>query len=65
MSRTDLAPLDLDIDAEMPIEPARAAQILLYMIAGLVVLTLVWATFAKLDRVTRGQGWVVTSNQLQ
>ena len=65
MSRTDLAPIDIDIDAEMPIEPARAAQLLLYLIAGLVVLTLVWATFAKLDRVTRGQGWVVTSNQLQ
>lgn len=56
---------DFDIDESMPIEPAKAAQLLLYILAGLVVLTLVWASLAKLDRVTRGAGWVVTSNQLQ
>ncbi|MEX6632502.1 HlyD family type I secretion periplasmic adaptor subunit [Hyphococcus lacteus] len=56
---------DFDIDDSMPIEPAKAAQMLLYILAGLVVLTLVWASLAKLDRVTRGAGWVVTSNQLQ
>lgn len=55
----------VDVDAEMPIEPAKAAQYLLYLVAGLVLLTLSWAALAKLDRVTRGQGWVVTSNQLQ
>lgn len=55
----------IDIDAELPIEPARAAQILLYLIAGLVVLTLLWAAVARIDRVTRGQGRVITSNQLQ
>ncbi|MEZ5892035.1 MAG: HlyD family type I secretion periplasmic adaptor subunit [Parvularculaceae bacterium] len=54
-----------DIDGALPIEPAKAAQYLLYIIAGLVVLTLAWASLARLDRVTRGQGWVVTSNQLQ
>lgn len=54
-----------DIDEALPIEPAKAAQYLLYIITGLVVLTLAWASLAKLDRVTRGQGWVVTSNQLQ
>ena len=55
----------IDVDASMPIEPARAAQILLYVIAGFFFVTLVWAAVAKLDRVTRGQGRVVTSNQLQ
>ncbi len=54
-----------EFDDAMPVEPAKAAQYLLYIIAGLVVLTLVWASLAKLDRVTRGQGWVVTTNQLQ
>lgn len=63
MTGRELVPVD--IDDEMPIEPAKAAQYLLYIIAALVVLTLVWASVAKLDRVTRGQGWVVTSNQLQ
>jgi len=53
------------VDDEMPIEPARAAQYLLYVIAGLFVMTFLWASVAKLDRVTRGQGRVVTTNQLQ
>lgn len=55
----------VDIDDALPMEPAKAAQMLLYIIAGLVLLTLVWASVAKLDRVTRGAGWVVTSNNLQ
>ena len=55
----------IDIDEAMPIEPARAAQYLLYTIAGFFFVALVWASVAKLDRVTRGQGRVVTSNQLQ
>ncbi|WP_411819430.1 HlyD family type I secretion periplasmic adaptor subunit [Hyphococcus formosus] len=62
---TDKHNTEFDIDDTMPIEPARAAQWLLYILAGLVVFTLVWASLAKLDRVTRGAGWVVTSNQLQ
>ena len=53
------------IEETMPIEPARAAQLLLYIIAGFFVATLVWASVAKLDRVTRGQGRVVTTSQLQ
>jgi adhesin transport system membrane fusion protein len=63
MSGQNLAAID--IDEEMPIEPAKAAQYLLYIVSALVVVTLMWASLAKLDRVTRGQGWVVTSNQLQ
>ena len=62
---TDKHNTEFDIDDTLPIEPARAAQWLLYILAGLVVFTLVWASLAKLDRVTRGAGWVVTSNQLQ
>lgn len=63
MTDQDITPLSPD--EAMPIEPAKAAQYLLYLIAGLIVITLTWASLAKLDRVTRGQGWVVTSNQLQ
>lgn len=59
----ELTPIDMD--EAMLIEPARAAQYLLYVIVGFVVVTLVWASLAQLDRVTRGQGRVVTSNQLQ
>lgn len=60
-----LAPTDMDVDEEMLIEPSKAAQYFLYIIAGLFFTTLLWASVAKLDRVTRGQGRVVTSNQLQ
>lgn len=60
-----LTVLEAEVDEAMVIEPSRAAQYLLYVIAGLFFTTLVWASVAKLDRVTRGQGRVVTSNQLQ
>lgn len=57
--------IDDNLDDVLPMEPAKAAQLLLYILAGLVFLTLAWASVARLDRVTRGQGWVVTSNHLQ
>ena len=38
---------------------------LLYAIAALIVLLIVWAAFAEIDTVTRGQGKVVPSRQLQ
>lgn len=62
---SDLTDLDMGVDTAMPVEPAKAAQYLLYSIVGLFAFALVWASTAKLDRVTRGQGRVVTSNQLQ
>jgi adhesin transport system membrane fusion protein len=55
----------IDIDGELPIEPSKAAQILLYSIAGLVAVFFVWSAIAKLDRVTRGEARVVPSNHLQ
>ena len=54
-----------EIDTAMPIEPAKAAQYLLYTIAGLFFIAFLWAATANLDRTTRGQGRVVPSNQLQ
>jgi adhesin transport system membrane fusion protein len=56
---------DINIDSELPIEPSKAAQYLLYTIAGLLFIALVWAAIAKLDRVTRGDGRFVPSNHLQ
>jgi adhesin transport system membrane fusion protein len=56
---------DFDIDRELPIEPSKAAQYLLYAIAGLLFVFFVWAAIAKLDRVTRGDGRFVPSNHLQ
>ena len=56
---------DINVDRELPVEPSRAAQYLLYAIAGLLFVSLVWASIAKLDRVTRGDGRFVPSNHLQ
>lgn len=56
---------DINIDSELPIEPSRAAQYLLYAIVGLLFVALLWASIAKLDRVTRGDGRFVPSNHLQ
>lgn len=55
----------IEIEDALPVEPARAAQWLLYVIAGLFTVALVWAATARLDKVTRGMGRVVPSNQLQ
>lgn len=54
-----------DIDAELPIAPSKAATALLYIIAGLLAVALLWASVAKLDRVTRGEGRIVPSIHLQ
>jgi adhesin transport system membrane fusion protein len=59
------ADLSLEVEDALPVEPARAAQILLYTLAALFVAAFLWAAFAKLDKVTRGQGRVVPSNQIQ
>lgn len=55
----------LAIETALPIEPARAARILLYAIAGLFLVAFLWAATARLDRVTRGTGRVTPSSQLQ
>lgn len=61
MSERDL----MEIEDALPVEPARAATWLLYAIAGLFVVALTWSATARLDKVTRGTGRVVPSNQLQ
>jgi adhesin transport system membrane fusion protein len=45
-------------------EPLRARFILRW-IGGILVVLLLWAGFAKVDEVTRGQGKVIPSRQLQ
>lgn len=45
-------------------QPLRA-RILLYVVAVTVVCLIVWAALAKIDEVTRGQGKVIPSRQIQ
>jgi len=47
------------------IRPRSAANILLWTILGFIVIAVIWAAFAQLDRTVRGQGRVIASSQLQ
>src|SRR5690606_14787028 len=67
--RLPAAPDDLDWAgdadwARLQQEPVRARTLLRLGVLVFVVL-LVWAAFAELDEVTRGEGKVVPSSQLQ
>lgn len=43
----------------------RRAKKLLYWIAGVIICIIIWAFFAKVDEVTRGEGRVIPSRQVQ
>lgn len=47
------------------IEPNKAANLLLWAIAGFVVIFVGWAALARVDEVSRAQGRVIPSRQLQ
>ena len=59
--------VDWDVLAEQALieqEPLRAKR-LLYGLAGVVILLVVWASISDIDTVTRGQGKVIPSRQVQ
>lgn len=56
MGDADLAMIDQ--------EPARA-KIMLKAFWAILVLAILWATFTKVDEITRGEGKVIPSKQLQ
>ena len=63
-SRDDLSwneEADLAIVEQAPLK----AKKLLYCILGLMLAALIWAWFAKVDEVTRGEGRVIPSRQVQ
>lgn len=51
----------LDTDDDLPL--ARHLQ--LFTIVGIITIGIIWANFAKLDEITRGQGKVVPSSEVQ
>ncbi len=51
----------LVVDDELPLH--RHLQLL--TIVGCIIIFLIWATFAKLDQVTRGEGKVIPSSEIQ
>ena len=44
---------------------SRFAHVLLFVIAAFVITFILWAKDAKLDEVTRGEGRVISSSQVQ
>ena len=47
------------------VRPKTAANILLWMIVGFVLVFIIWASLTQLDRTVRGQGRIIPSSQLQ
>ncbi len=66
-SREEIEAVDFATDADLAMlrqEPLRA-RVLLRSIGIVVALFIVWAAVAQLDEVTRGEGKVIPSKQLQ
>lgn len=66
-SKEDIQAVDFATDADLAIlrqEPLRA-QVLLRAIGIVFLLFVVWAALAQLDEVTRGEGKVIPSRQVQ
>lgn len=66
-NREEVDVVDFATDADLAMlrqEPLRA-RVLLRSIGVVFVLFIVWAAFANLDEVTRGEGRVIPSRQLQ
>jgi adhesin transport system membrane fusion protein len=64
MSQSDFA-FSNDIRAAVELRTPRTSRMLLFASAGLMVTFLIWANFAVLDEVKRGNGRVVPSRQTQ
>ena len=62
MSQSDFA-FSNDVRAAMEMRTPRTARMLLMTVTGLLVVFLLWAHFAVLDEVKRGNGKVVPSRQ--
>ena len=63
-SRDDLS-WDDEADLAMLEQAPMKAKKLLYAILAIMLVALVWAWFAKVDEVTRGEGRVIPSRQVQ
>ena len=66
---TDNKQSDLDfmkeLDAVKRLQPAWQANALLFTIVGLIVFFLLWATFSKIEVITRGNGQVIPQSEVQ
>ena len=47
------------------VKPRTASNLLLWGVTGFVIIFVIWAAFAELERTVRGMGRVIPSSQLQ
>src|SRR5512134_3238754 len=64
MRQSDFAYVN-DVRAAIELRTPRTARMLLLTIGAMLIIGLVWAHFAILDEVKRGQGRVIPSQQMQ
>lgn len=64
VSEEDLEFMD-ELEAAQVRQSRVSANILLWSIVGLIVLFVLWATLSEIDELTRGQGQVVPSQEIQ
>jgi adhesin transport system membrane fusion protein len=61
----DDAPFMTDTNAAVLIGASRTSHFILLGTAAFFLIALIWAAFAELDEVTRGEGKVIPSNKMQ
>ena len=54
-----------ELDAATKMRPATSAVLMLFSIMALVLFVIVWASIARVEVITRGQGQVVPSQDVQ
>ena len=54
-----------DIRASILAQTPRKAGIILWLVAGLFIIAIFWAAVSEIDEVTRGDGKVIPSSQIQ
>ena len=53
------------LEAATRMKPSRASNIMLWSIAALIAFFIIWASFSKIEELTRGQGQVVPTQEIQ
>ncbi len=53
------------LEAATRMKPNKASNIMLWSITAMIFLFIVWASFSKIEELTRGQGQVVPTQEIQ
>lgn len=53
------------LEAAARMRPNKASSVMLWSITAMIVLFIIWASFARIEELTRGQGQVVPTKEIQ